>query len=168
MRAAPLVCALFTTPLKDRQRTSAEGHTCQTRASATLRRSRSGHAAVTQWRYAIHACSTHRPAGSLPTRPGIFFELRKPRDHGNCNRSIVGLGVGYGIREWVSRRRRQAERPRRPLWCSNSNVHIHGCPSGAAFTLKIRPTTTPSASTSKSSSLHSPEGREADARLRIK
>jgi hypothetical protein len=26
---------------------------------------------------------------------------------------IVGFGVGYGVREWVSRRRRQAERQRR-------------------------------------------------------
>ena len=33
--------------------------------------------------------------------------------------------------------------------------------------LKMRPTTTPSASTSKSSSFHSPDGREAEARLRI-
>jgi len=32
----------------------------------------------------------------------------------------------------------------------------------------MRPTTTPSASTSKSSSFHSPDGREALARLRIK
>ncbi len=32
----------------------------------------------------------------------------------------------------------------------------------------IRPTTTPPASTSKSSSLHSPDGREAHARLRIR
>src|SRR5262249_49133481 len=32
----------------------------------------------------------------------------------------------------------------------------------------MRPTTAPSASTSKSSSFHSPEGREADARLRMR
>src|SRR6516164_6516626 len=47
------------------------------------------------------------------------------------------------------------------------SVHIQGEPTGAACTLRIRPTTTPSASTSKSSSLHWPEGREAEARLRI-
>jgi integrase len=29
---------------------------------------------------------------------------------------IVGFGLGYGIREWVSRRRRRAERQRRALW----------------------------------------------------
>jgi hypothetical protein len=40
--------------------------------------------------------------------------------------------------------------------------------NGAAFALKMRPTTTPSASTSKSSSLHSPDDRLADARFRIK
>jgi hypothetical protein len=26
---------------------------------------------------------------------------------------IVGFGLGYGVREWLSRRRRQAERERR-------------------------------------------------------
>jgi hypothetical protein len=39
---------------------------------------------------------------------------------------------------------------------------------GAALTLKMRPTTRPPASTSRSSSFHSPDGREADARLRIR
>ena len=29
---------------------------------------------------------------------------------------IVGFALGYGVREWVSRRRRQAERQRRTLW----------------------------------------------------
>jgi len=28
---------------------------------------------------------------------------------------IVGFGVGYGVREWVSRRRHQAEKERRAL-----------------------------------------------------
>src|SRR5262245_22816761 len=37
---------------------------------------------------------------------------------------------------------------------------------GAACTFMMRPTTAPSASTSKSSSFHSPDGRLADARLR--
>jgi hypothetical protein len=37
-----------------------------------------------------------------------------------------------------------------------------------AFTFKMRPTTKPSAITSKSSSFHSPDGREAEARLRIR
>jgi len=37
-------------------------------------------------------------------------------------------------------------------------------PIGAACTFKMRPTTAPSASTSKSSSLHSPDPREAEAR----
>ena len=27
----------------------------------------------------------------------------------------VGFALGYGVREWISRRRRQAERPRRGL-----------------------------------------------------
>src|SRR6516164_6540424 len=44
-----------------------------------------------------------------------------------------------------------------------TSVHIHGEPTGAACTFMMRPTTTPSASTSKSSSFHSPNGREADA-----
>jgi hypothetical protein len=39
-------------------------------------------------------------------------------------------------------------------------------PTGAALALKMRPTTAPSASMSKSSSFHSPDGREAEARLR--
>jgi hypothetical protein len=47
------------------------------------------------------------------------------------------------------------------------NDHIQGVPTGAAFTLKMRPTTAPFASTSKSSSFNSPDGREADARFRI-
>jgi hypothetical protein len=42
----------------------------------------------------------------------------------------------------------------RSSWCPKANVLIHGVPTGAALTLKMRP-------------LHSPEGREADARLRI-
>jgi hypothetical protein len=29
---------------------------------------------------------------------------------------IGGFGLGYGVREWVSRRRRRAERQRRALW----------------------------------------------------
>jgi hypothetical protein len=29
---------------------------------------------------------------------------------------IVGFALGYGVREWVSRRRREAERRRRALW----------------------------------------------------
>jgi hypothetical protein len=45
---------------------------------------------------------------------------------------------------------------------------IHGVPTGAAAAFMIRPTTAPSESTSKSSSLHSPDGREADARLRTR
>jgi hypothetical protein len=46
-------------------------------------------------------------------------------------------------------------------------VHIHDAPTGDALALKMRPTTAPSTSTSKSSSFHSPDGRETDARLRI-
>src|SRR5262249_20375524 len=51
--------------------------------------------------------------------------------------------------------------------CPKASVHIHGVPTGAACTFMMRPTTAPSASTSKSSSFHSPEGRETEARLRI-
>jgi hypothetical protein len=50
----------------------------------------------------------------------------------------------------------------------NAKVHIHGVPTGEAAALKMRPTRTPSASTSKSSSFHSPEGRKAEARLRVR
>jgi hypothetical protein len=50
---------------------------------------------------------------------------------------------------------------------AEASVHIHGEPSGAACTFMMRPTMVASASTSKSSSFHSPDGREADARLRI-
>jgi len=46
--------------------------------------------------------------------------------------------------------------------------HIHGEPTDAACTFMMRPTTAPSVSTSKSSSFHSPEGREAEARLRTR
>jgi hypothetical protein len=46
------------------------------------------------------------------------------------------------------------------------SVHNHGVPTGAAAAFMMRPTTAPSQSTSKSSSFHSPEGRDADARLR--
>src|SRR5215813_13691816 len=45
-------------------------------------------------------------------------------------------------------------------------VHSHGAPTGAAAAFMTRPTTVPSASTPKSSSFHSPEGRLAEARLR--
>ena len=48
-----------------------------------------------------------------------------------------------------------------------ASAHIQGLPTAAACTFKMRPTTVPSARTSKSSSFHSPEGRDADARLRI-
>jgi hypothetical protein len=41
------------------------------------------------------------------------------------------------------------------------------CPTGTAAAFMMRPTTTPSASTSKSSSFHSSEIRLADARLRM-
>jgi hypothetical protein len=54
----------------------------------------------------------------------------------------------------------------RSSWCPNAKVHIHGLPTGAALALKMRPTRAPSASTSKSSSFHSPDGRLAVARLR--
>jgi hypothetical protein len=48
-----------------------------------------------------------------------------------------------------------------------ASVHSHGVPAGAAAAFMMRPTTTPSTSTSKSSSFHSPDGRLAEARLRI-
>jgi hypothetical protein len=35
----------------------------------------------------------------------------------------------------------------RSSWCPKAKVHIHGLPMGAAFTLKMRPTTSPFAST---------------------
>src|SRR5438552_15628302 len=54
----------------------------------------------------------------------------------------------------------------RPSWCGKVNVHIHGDPTGAALALKMRPTVSPADSTSKSSSFHSPDRREAGARLR--
>jgi hypothetical protein len=44
---------------------------------------------------------------------------------------------------------------------------VHDAPTGAALALKMQPTTPPFSSTSTSSSLHSPDGREADARLRL-
>src|SRR5215831_8123876 len=47
-------------------------------------------------------------------------------------------------------------------------VHSHRAPTGAAAAFMMRPTTAPSASTSKSSSLHSPDEREAEARLRTR
>ena len=56
-------------------------------------------------------------------------------------------------------RQRRRSRPK-------ANVHIQGLPTGAALALKMRPTRAPSASTSKSSSFHPPQGREADARFR--
>jgi adenylate cyclase len=49
-----------------------------------------------------------------------------------------------------------------------ASVHIQGVPTGAALASKIRPTTTPSAITSKSSAFHSPDGRLAEARLRMR
>ena len=49
-----------------------------------------------------------------------------------------------------------------------ASVHIQDCPNGTAAAFMMRSTTTPSAITSKSSSLHSRDGRIADARLRIR
>ena len=46
------------------------------------------------------------------------------------------------------------------------SVHNHGVPTDAAAASMMRPTMAPSASTSKSSSFHSPDEREAGARLR--
>ena len=43
---------------------------------------------------------------------------------------IVGFALGYGVREWVSRRRRQVERKRRGVW---------GQPSGVAASLSGPP-----------------------------
>jgi hypothetical protein len=56
----------------------------------------------------------------------------------------------------------------RSSWYPKARDHIHALPTGAALGLKIRPTTAPSARTPKSSSVHSPERRDADARLRIR
>jgi len=47
-----------------------------------------------------------------------------------------------------------------------ASVHVHGVPTSAACTFRMRSTTAPSASTSKSSSFPSPDDRLADARLR--
>src|SRR5262249_55784573 len=55
----------------------------------------------------------------------------------------------------------------RSSWNPKANAHIHEDPTGDALALRMRPTTTPSASTSKSSSFHWPDSRLADARLRI-
>jgi len=65
-------------------------------------------------------------------------------------------------------RRLVAVRRHAVLRWPKASVHIHGEPSGAACTFMMRPTTAPSARTSKSSSVHSPDEREADARLRIR
>ena len=48
---------------------------------------------------------------------------------------IVGFGLGYGVREWVSRRRRQAERQRRALLRPPSGSPIGSRPvfSGASL-----------------------------------
>jgi len=42
---------------------------------------------------------------------------------------IVGFALGYGVREWVSRRRRQAERRRRALW--GPPPQVSGSPFGS-------------------------------------
>ena len=47
-------------------------------------------------------------------------------------------------------------------------VHIHDDPTGAAWALKMWPTTEPFVSTSKSSSFHWPEYGLADAHLRMR
>jgi len=63
-------------------------------------------------------------------------------------------------------RRRVAVRWR-PIFMMPKGQRPHpDMPTGTAAAFMMRPTTTPSASTSKSSSFHSPEGRLAEARLR--
>src|SRR5262249_16856780 len=53
-------------------------------------------------------------------------------------------------------------------WCQKASVHNHGEPTGNELLLKIRPTTMPLTSASKSSSFHLPKERlAADARFRI-
>jgi hypothetical protein len=54
----------------------------------------------------------------------------------------------------------------RSSWCPKAKLQIHGDPTGAALAWKMRPTTALPSSTSKSSSFHSPDGREAGAHYR--
>jgi hypothetical protein len=91
-------------------------------------------------------------AGINWTRPHCFHSLPPPT-LGECgHRSLA--------------RRLIAVRRVRSSWCPKASVHIHGSPTGAALALKMRPTTSPLQSTSKSSSLHSPDGRLSAARFR--
>jgi hypothetical protein len=50
--------------------------------------------------------------------------------------------------------------------CPKASANVQGALTDAACTFMMRPTTAPSASTSKSSSFHSPDDRLADARLK--
>jgi hypothetical protein len=42
---------------------------------------------------------------------------------------IVGFALGYGVREWISRRRRQVEKQRRALW--GPPPQVNGSPFGS-------------------------------------
>jgi hypothetical protein len=79
----PPACALFTTLLKDRQQCLFEERICQVHVSLVAF---NRHLQLSNWGLSM-----------LETAIAL----------------IVGFALGYGVREWLSRRRRQAERQRR-------------------------------------------------------
>ena len=128
--------------------------------------------------------ATHNTSGTQPFIWAIPFNGSPPRrtvgrsDHLRTNYSRRQLFSNTAITASPSPRSRGSacdpHDARRPasvvrgavLVGPKASVHSHGAPSGATAARMIRPTTAPLASTSKSSSFHSPDGREADARLR--
>ena len=76
--------------------------------------------------------------------------LVPPRLGERCHRGLAVAAYPCVAEGWSS-------------WCGRMSVHSHGAPTGAAAAFMIRPIATPSASTSKSSSFHSPPGRERGA-----
>jgi hypothetical protein len=98
----------------------------------------------------------------IPTR-----QARRPQAHDRCARDSERhfLRAVDGLPMAGAAQGPAAEERGMGLFRS---VHIHGLPTGAVFALKMRPTTAPFASTSKSSSFHRPDNRFAEARLRMR
>jgi hypothetical protein len=118
-------------------------------------------------------------------RPALRRQVGRVRLHGFAGPSpgpLVGVQTAPGHRGLSFIRAASSSRtpPSRPRASQHgrasafglrgarkASVHIQGIPTGAALALMMRPTTAPTASTSKSSSFHWPDGRLVDARLRI-
>src|SRR5262245_28046274 len=97
--------------------------------------------------------------GPMSSASGKYMSSGSTRDH--SRRQLLPKATRAASRGRVAVRRRAL------LMISEGERPHPGLPHRHCRASMMRPTTTPSASTSKSSSFHSPEGREVDARLSV-